>query len=473
MAFGNNLIRRNFKMKNWLSYIPHPVVLLFGIFVIVSILTYVIPSGKYDREVIDGRSRVVAGTYQKIEKKSLNIIEVFTAIPLGFRGAIDIVFIVLASGVMFGMLDKSRMIENVVGASINKIGLEIRMVFVVILTFLFGALGIFVGYESNIAMVPVAAVICLAIKGDLMLAAGIAVGGITVGFGLSPINPYTVGVGHQIAELPLFSGAFLRSLLCFTGLSILSFYNVRYLKRIIANPEISFSIDIDKEGFELSKQLSSYKIGAKDVLVLLIFIGGLGFMLYGVFNMGWYIKEISAIFLIVSLLVSFISGGSVNQVGETVLKSVAVVAPGAFMVGLAASIKTILELTEVGDTIAFVLAESLVGLPEFVAALCMSASQCLINLIIPSGSGQALATLPVMIPVGDLLGLTRQTTILAYQVGDGVTNLFNPTLGGLVAMVAMCRIPFNRWLKFILPVTILILITSWIFLLVAVLIGWS
>ena len=143
------------------------------------------------------------------------------------------------------------------------------------------------------------------------------------------------------------------------------------------------------------------------------------------------------------------------------------------MVGLAASIKAILEMTVVGDTIAYYLSSSLVGLPDFAAALAMSLAQCMINIIIPSGSGQALATLPVMIPVGDLLGLTRQTTILAYQIGDGVTNLFNPTLGGLVAMVGMCRIPFNRWLSFILPITGIILLIGWLFLLFSVLIGWS
>ena len=459
--------------KNWLSLIPHPVVLLFGIFVMVALLTYILPSGQYDREVVEGRSRVVAGSYQVVEKPSLSIVEAFTAIPLGFRAAIDIIFIVIASGIMFGMLERSGMIENIVGASIGSLGVNNRAVFVVILTFLFGALGIFVGYENNIAMVPIAAIVCLAIKGDLMLAAGIAVGGITVGFGLSPINPYTVGVGHQIAEMPLFSGALLRTLLCLSGLSLLALYNVRYLRRITKNAAESLATGIATDGFELTKPLDAYEVKRKDWLILLIFISGLGFMLWGVFANGWYIVEISAIFLMISLLVAIVSGGSVNDVGETILKSVAVVAPGAFMVGLAASIKAVLEMTIVGDTIAYHLSESLLGLPDYLAALSMSMAQCAINLIIPSGSGQALATLPVMIPVGDILGLTRQTTILAYQIGDGVTNLFNPTLGGLVAMVGMCRIPFNKWLRYILPVTFMILITAWVFLLMAVAIQWA
>jgi uncharacterized ion transporter superfamily protein YfcC len=127
----------------------------------------------------------------------------------------------------------------------------------------------------------------------------------------------------------------------------------------------------------------------------------------------------------------------------------------------------------ISDTIAYNLAESLKGLPLYASAFSMSLAQSGINFIIPSGSGQALATLPIMIPLGDLLGLTRQTTILAFQIGDGVTNLFNPTMGGLIAMLALCRISFDRWLKFIMPIVLVILGISWLFLLFSVSIHWG
>ena len=162
-----------------------------------------------------------------------------------------------------------------------------------------------------------------------------------------------------------------------------------------------------------------------------------------------------------------------TELSETILKSVAVVAPGAFMVGYAATIKVILEMGNIGDTIAFNMAAMLESVPIYGSAILMSLSQCLMNLLIPSGSGQALATLPIMIPVGELVGLTRQTSILAFQIGDGVTNLFNPTLGGLIAMLGMCRVPFDRWLRFIIPVTLIILLLAWCFLLFGVMIGWE
>ena len=143
------------------------------------------------------------------------------------------------------------------------------------------------------------------------------------------------------------------------------------------------------------------------------------------------------------------------------------------MVGFATTIKVILEMGQISDTIAYNLSELLTSLPIYLAALVMSLAQCLMNLMIPSGSGQALATLPVMIPVGDLVGLTRQTTILAFQIGDGVTNLINPTLGGLIAMLSLCRVPFDRWLRFIVPLMLSILVMSWLFLMAAVLMGYD
>ena len=341
------------------------------------------------------------------------------------------------------------------------------------MTFVYGLLGVAVGYENNIAMVPIAAVLSLALGGDLILAAGISVGAMTIGFGLSPINPYTVGTGHKIAELPMFSGAILRSALCFIGLSIMAYYNVKYFKKILKDKTKSLGIGLDIKGMNLSKPLEEYKMSTQNKLVMLTFIFGLAVILYGVFQLNWYINELSAVFLMIALVCGIIAKMTPNDFSENVLKSVAQAAPGAFMVGFATTIKVLMEMGNIGDTISHSLAELLQGLPLYASAISMSLSQCVINLYIPSGSGQALATLPVMLPLGEVLGLTSQTTILAFQIGDGVTNLVNPTLGGLIAMLAMCRVPLDRWIRFIFPVVGMVLVISWGFLLFAVSIGYS
>jgi uncharacterized ion transporter superfamily protein YfcC len=459
--------------RKWYHFIPHPVAMLFGIIILTAVLSYILPAGQYERELIDGRQRVIPGSYQQIEATPIGLLDMFKALPLGFKAAAEIIFVVLVSGIMFGILEESKMIENTVGTIVRKLGLKRRYFIVVLMTFLFGMLGVVVGYENNIAMVPIAAVMSLALGGDLVLAAGISVGAITVGFGLSPINPYTVGVGHTIAEMPMFSGAVLRSILCFLGLSLLAYYNVRYFRRMLDQPDKGLGQGLNEEGFQLKNRLDSYAMTGNNWLVLSIFLGGIIIMLYGIFVHHWYINEISAIFGMIAVASGIAARMSSRQISETALKAISVVAPGAFMVGYATSIKVLMEMGNISDTIAHNLAMALTTLPTYASAIFMSVAQSGINLMIPSGSGQALATLPIMIPLGELLGLTRQTTILAFQIGDGVTNLVNPTLGGLIAMLGMCRVPFDRWLRYIFPIVGLILIIAWVFLLFSVYIEWG
>ena len=459
--------------KQWYDYIPHPVVILFLIMMTMTILSYILPAGTYERELVDGRQRVIPNSYQVIPSTPVTLLDMFKALPIGFKTASDIMFVVLAGGIMFGILEKTRMIENTIGTLIKNLGVERKYLIVVLMTFIFGMAGVFIGYEHNIALVPIAAVLSLSIGGDLMLAAGISVGAITVGFGLSPFNPYTVGTGHQIAELPMFSGAGLRGILCFLGLSTMAFYNVRYFKKIEQAPSKSLSKGISIDGISLSKPLSDYSMTRSNQMVFIIFLLGLAVMLYGIFVHKWYINEISAVFLMVAIVVGLATRMSGKTFSETLLKSVANVAPGAFMVGYATSIRSIMEMGNISDTISHSLASLLYGLPTYISAALMTGVQSILNILIPSGSGQALATLPIMIPLGEVLGLTRQTTILAFQIGDGVTNLFNPTLGGMIAMLAMCRIPLDKWLRFIFPLAFLILLVALIFLEISVFINYG
>ena len=221
----------------FLNRIPHAITMLFSIIVLVTLLTYILPAGTYERVLVDGRNTVVPNSYKTIPSTPIGFLDMFKAIPLGFKAAVEIIFIVFAGGIMFGFMEKSKAVENAIGTLVKKLGLKNKHMIIVIMTFIYGLLGVAVGYENNIAMVPIAAVLSLALGGDLILAAGISVGAMTIGFGLSPINPYTVGTGHKIAELPMFSGALLRSFLCFSALGVMAFYNVRYFKKITNQPQ--------------------------------------------------------------------------------------------------------------------------------------------------------------------------------------------------------------------------------------------
>ena len=467
------MTKKNIREKSFFERVPHAITIVFSIILLVTVMTYILPAGTYERINLDARSTVVPGSYKVIDSTPIGVLQMFKAIPLGFKSASEIIFIVLAGGIMFGFMEKSKAIENAIGTLIKKMGLKRKYLIVVIMTFTYGLLGVSVGLENNIALIPVAAVLSLALGGDLILAAGISVGAMTIGFGLSPINPYTIGTGHKIAELPMFSGAFLRTILCSIGLFVMAFYNVRYFKKIILNDQESLAIGLDTKNLTLSKPIKDYSLSVTNWSIIGIFILGLILIIYGVFNLDWHINELSAVFLIIAFLTGIFSKMGGDSMSRIVLESVAVAAPGAFMVGFATTIKVLMEMGNIGDTISYQLSIILEGLPLYLSAICMSISQSFINFFIPSGSGQALATLPVMIPLGESLGLNRQITILAFQVGDGLTNLINPTLGGLIAMLSMSRVPIDRWIRFIFPVLIVLIIIAFLALIVAVAIDYN
>lgn len=459
--------------KKWYDYIPHPVVILFGMIVMAWVLTFIIPSGEFDRTEIEGKQKVVAGSFHFVERSNLSPKVIFDAMPKGYKAAIEVIFIIIASGIMFGILNATGAVENVVGTFVKNLGKKNQVLLIVGMTFVYGVLGIFIGYENNIAMIPIAAVLSLAIGGDLVLATGIAVGGVTVGFGLSPFNPYTVGTAQRIAELPLFSGATLRIVLCFIGLSSMAWYNVVYFKKTQNSPEKGLGRDLNTDGFSLSKSIENFRMGLKDWLILFAFAAMLFLMIFGVFEYKWYLNEISALFLMFAFLLIFTLKKSSIEIGELVLDSVAKVAPGAFMVGFAATIRIVMEQGKISDSITYYLANSLEGLPNYLSAVGMVVTQSLMNFMIPSGSGQALATMPILIPLGEMLHLTKQTVVLAFQVGDGVSNLVNPTFGGLIAMIAICRVPFERWLRFIAPIVAILVTLTIIFVVISVLINYG
>lgn len=459
--------------KSWYSYIPHPVVMLLGIIVLVTLITYILPSGLFERIEVDGRMRVVPGSYRTVPSTPVSLLQMFTALPIGFSKAAGIIYVILSGGIMFGALQKTGAIENAVGQLIHKLGEGAKSTLIIGCTFLFGFLGVAVGYEHNIAMVPLAAFLSLAIGGDLILAAGMSVAALTIGFGVSPFNIYTVGIGHKIAELPIFSGWILRSALTFICLLILSWWNLKYFNKIKDNKSKGLGADLNEDGFKLTGNPADYSLSTRHVFVVLSFVIAIGAMLYGIFYFDWFLNEISAVFLMAAICFGIIGGINPNEQAKEALKSIALVAPGAFLVGLANAVRVVLETGQIADTITFHLADFLTNTPPVFAAIGMVFSQSLMNFLIPSGSGQALATLPVMIPLGDLVGVTRQVTVLAFQIGDGLTNIVNPTLGGLVAMLSMCRVPFDRWLQFILPLTIRLMVFAIIVLTLCVLLGFS
>lgn len=456
------------KQRKWFNEFPDPMVLIFMVLVAVYLLTFIIPAGEFARELVDGRNRVIPDSFQLLaETAPLHFFDLFLAIPQGMINASPFLFIVFIAGGLFHVLQSTGALENMVGVAANKVGagnsLRSRNLIIVLGTFIYGFFGVAVGGENNIALVPLGVLVAAAIGCSRLVGVTMAVGGIGIGFALSPINPYTVGVAQSIGELPLFSGWSLRLLMVLTSLALLSAY---LCLRVV---KMEFH---DDQPAEMSKPLHEYRLSRQDLTILGIFLIGLAILVTGVFTRGWYIKEITAIFLMMAIVIGFASGMTANQLVKRMMEGAASVTSGALVIGLAASIPVILQDARVIDTIVKSLSAILEGTPVAVAAVLTSIIQGIINLFIPSGSAQALITMPILIPVADLIGMSRQLMVTAFQIGDGLTNLFIPTAGGILAMLALGRVSYAQWLPVIVPIMVPIYVLCWVMMVAAAYLGY-
>lgn len=468
----------DFKEKvAWYKRFPHIYVILFAIILLSAGLTWIIPAGEFLRAEVPGTARkvIVPNTYKVIESSGASIFGIFKAIPLGLRMSADIIFLILISSGTFKVIQSTGAIENALGVFLNKVN-KIKnggIVTIWITTFLFSILGIIVGPEIQIPFTLIGVSIALGLGYDLIvgLAMVMAAGGI--GFATAPTTMSTVGTAGIIGGLPLFSGAGLRSLYWLASTSVVALYITFYAIKIKKNPNLSLVKNANLDGLKLNKELTDYSISKKDIKVLLVLLGIFVMLIVGPLKFKWYLIEVSATFLIGGIIAGFVGGYNINKTIDIFVKGAGEMMMAAFIVGLGRAIQVILEDGRIMDTIIHILSEPLQKFGPISAGILMTFVHGVINVFIPSGSGQAAATMPIMFPLGDLLGITRQTSILAFQIGDGITNIIYPTLGSVMAMCAIARVSFEKWVKFALKLVLLLYITGWIFLIIAIKINWG
>ena len=461
--------------KKWYKKIPNAYVLLMIIIVLVTILTYIIPAGEFAREEMsNGRIGVIAGSFEFVEQSPVGFLGLLQAIPKGMISGANIIFIVFFAGALFNTIESTGALENGLGVIVQKLqgssNAGKKMIW--IMTFIFGGLGAVVGFENNIALIPIGVMIALAMGYDLMVGAGIAIGGIGLGFATSPINPYTVGVSHAIAELPMFSGFGLRFTFMVATLAVLAHHTSSYANKIINGEKESLVANVKTADLELSKNINEYKLNGTHKAVIGILFGIIATIIYGTLQHQWYIIEISTVFMVGAILTGLVARYDSDKLVDKMIEGASRLTSGALIIGVARGLTVILQDGKIGDTITYALSVPLEQFPPLVSGWFMTISHSIINFFIPGGSGQAMATMPIMVPLSDLVGLTRQTAVLAFQIGDGVMNLIVPTLGGLLAMLALARVPFEKWFKFIYPMVLKVLIVGWIFIAIATFIGY-
>lgn len=451
--------------------VPHVYVLLIAIILVCSALTYIIPAGNYEMMTIETESGtrdvVDPSTYHNTESTPVSLMQFLSSIPRGMNESAGIIFFIFIVGGSFGVLQDTGAIEAGLG-KLTRIfaGKETLLIPVIMIAFAFA--GSVIGMaEETLPFIPIMVSLCIALGFDSMTGTAIVLMGAGAGFAGAFMNPFTVGVAQGIAELPLFSGMGFRIVVFVVMVGIAIAFVMRYAGKIKKNPQLSSMYEIDKAREDNLDLGNLHEFGGREKAILLVFVIAIVLLVYGVITYGWYFNEISALFLGMAIIVSLIGRMGFNGFAESLGKGMAAVAAGALIVGFARGILVVLTDGNIIHTILYAAANMLSTLPSAITAVGMYIFQCLLNFIIPSGSGQAAVSIPILAPLADMVGVTRQTAVLAFQLGDGISNIFTPTSGYFMAGLALAKIPWTKWAKWILPAIIIQYVAGAIFVVIA------
>ncbi len=436
---------------------PDTYVIVAFIVLVMAALTWVIPPGSYDYEEIDvnGRMKSIAvdGTFHYLDESEANptgILAYFKSLYTGCVDAADIIFVIFTCAGTFGILVKTGAFHAGIGTVLRKMGnKDILLVPILMSVFalgssMFGMLSEFYGF------IPLMVGLGVAMGYDAMYGFSIIALGEYVGFMGATLNPYTVTVAQTIAGVPIYSGMGFRvfALVCF--ILAASAYVIVYGKKIQRDPRLSVVYGHQSIHALNREELEQYKMDAKAVSIIITVLATLVFLMYGMMKLGWGYGELAGLFIAMSIVAAGISGWTPNRWVDEFMVGVKTIVWGGLLTGVAKAIVVVMEDAQIKDTIIFALANGLKSLPSVVSAQTMLVAQTVLNFFIPSGSGQAAATMPIMAPLADMLGVSRQVACLAFQFGDGLSNLVWPTCG-CVIICALGGIPLQKWWKWFLP----------------------
>lgn len=458
--------------------VPHTLVLLFSMVVLAQLLTYVLPAGAFERvENAAGRLQVVPGSFRMTpDAPSLSPLAALTAIPKGFSEAHEIIFFVFIIGGAFAVLRATGAVDAALGALLGRLGNRpFWLVAGGILVFAIGSSTIGMA-EEYLPFVPVLLVLAHALGYDAITAVGIMTVGYGVGYGVALINPFTVLIAQDVAGIQPASGLWYRVALMAVFLPIGIHHVWSYAKRVGADPSSSLLAGLDispPDTGGLSRGGEDHPgMGATHRWSLIAVVVALAILIYGLSRWHWYLVEMGALFVGLTIVLATIARMTPDRTAIEFGKGATELTITALMIGVARAIQVVLDEGGVVDTIVHGISVPLQELPGALSAVGMFFVQSLANFFIPSGSGQAYVTMPIMAPLADLVEVSRQVAVLAYQFGDGFTNILVPTNAVLVGILAMAAIPFDRWVRFILPFMVKVWVVGSVALAVAVLIGY-
>ncbi|NLY36543.1 MAG: putative basic amino acid antiporter YfcC [Tissierellia bacterium] len=461
------------KIKDHKFKIPHTYVLIFVLALLTALATYIIPAGQYQRveDPASGRVIVDAGSFEYIDRTPVTPFGVMRAIPQGMSEAASIIFLIFIVGGAFGIINGTGAIVAGLGNILVKWGGNAKIIIpLVMIVFSLGG-ATFGMAESTLIFIPMAIVIAKGMGLDSIVAMAMVYVGANIGFAGGAMNPWTVGVAQTIAGLPLFSGMGFRIIGQIVFLIASIWYVLAYSKKIKADPTKSPLYSLEDHGNVDTQVLPEFTTRHK--LVLLVILAGFGFIIWGTLKGKSTTTDLTAIFLTMGIISGFVGGSNADRIASDFVDGAKSLTFGALIVGLARAISVILVSGNIIDTVIFHSASVLSAFPPAISAIGMFWLQTFINFFINSGSGQAATTMPLMAPIGDLVGISRQTVVLAFQYGDGFSNSLFPTAGAMMAGLALAKIPYEKWFKWLLPLMGVWMVIGSVLIAISVLINYG
>lgn len=455
----------------------NPFVLIFGVIVLCGLLTFVITPGT-----------LVDGVYTALPKNEFNFnnfFNIFRAIPYGIKGSANIVILILVVGGALEIYKQTGAIDNGVSALVKGAGKNSAMLLVILIV-VFSAIGGFLGWiETLIPFIPLVVAVVLALGYDPITAAGVCVIGTMGGFIAGPTNLYTVGVANGIlknmgimgAEESAFVGLGLRTVVWAVITLAAVVYILTYANRTKKDPSKSLVADVDVSDIKLdTSNFETAKLTGAQIIVLLLIFASMALtvigMQYGFNGVKWGIDEVSAVFLMSGIIAGVVGKLNASQIADGFIAGAKGAVGGAMIVGVARGVFWILDTGMVNATVIYHATELLKGTSPLVAAMGIVLLVSLINGLIPSGSGKASLLTPIVVPIAIALGLSPQTSVLAYQFGDGITNMFWFSYGTLLIFLEYAKVPINKWYKFFVPFMVVLFGIAFATLAIAIKIGF-
>ncbi|MBP3887135.1 MAG: YfcC family protein [Cellulosilyticum sp.] len=473
-----NLNLNESKKKSFWSKIkvPHTLVIITMIMLFVAVATYFVPGGAYEEVVNEaGKTVVVEGSFHYIESNPQGIVEVLQAPIKGIVASVEIIAFLFIVGGAFNLITRTKAIDFGIIRIVKLFkGKEILIIPILVFTFSLGG-AVFGMSEEAIAFITILMPLMLSLGYDSIVSVAVTYLACVLGFSSAMLNPFTVGVAQSIAEITPFSGVGYRTVVWFITTLVGTLFIMFYANKIKKNPTLSPSYKSDEIKRQKLNQtdLEKEEFKLKHKIILIMLGLSIGVIVWGVLTQGFWITEIAAVFLAVGVLSGAVGGLSPDEMADAFIQGAKDMMGAAIMLGFARGIVILAENASIIDTILNVLSGVLGALPALVAAWIMYPIQMFINFFVNSGSGQAALTIPILAPLGDLVGISRQLTVLIFQLGDGFSNALFPTSGILLACLGLAGVPYSKWLKWILPLQAILFSIAILAITVAYLMGWS